>query len=41
VLEGEFAEGDVIEVDASKGELTFGKATAPSEPDPEPEKAAA
>jgi ATP-dependent Clp protease ATP-binding subunit ClpB len=41
VLEGEFAEGDTVKVDAKKGELTFGKATAPAEPDPEPEKAAA
>jgi ATP-dependent Clp protease ATP-binding subunit ClpB len=41
VLEGEFAEGDTVKVDAKKGELTFGKAAAPAEPDPEPEKAAA
>ena len=28
LLEGEFAEGDAVEVDASDGELTFKKATA-------------
>jgi ATP-dependent Clp protease ATP-binding subunit ClpB len=41
VLEGEFAEGDAVVVDAKKDALTFGKATAPAEPNPEPEKAAA
>ncbi len=30
ILEGEFAEGDVVRVDAENGELTFGKAGAPA-----------
>jgi ATP-dependent Clp protease ATP-binding subunit ClpB len=38
ILEGEFAEGDVVRVDAEGGELVFEKAKAPA---PEPEKAAA
>ena len=27
LLEGNFSEGDTVEVDASRGELTFSKAT--------------
>src|SRR5437763_16679697 len=38
ILEGEFAEGDTVEVDASDGELVFEKGKAAK---PEPEKAAA
>jgi ATP-dependent Clp protease ATP-binding subunit ClpA len=30
ILEGEFAEGDTVEIDAGDGELTFGTATASS-----------
>ena len=41
ILEGEFAEGDTVEVDAKKDELTFTKATAPAKGKAEPEKAAA
>ncbi|MDX6615776.1 MAG: ATP-dependent Clp protease ATP-binding subunit ClpB [Solirubrobacterales bacterium] len=41
VLEGEFAEGDTVVVDVNKGELSFSKADAPVEPEPEPEKTAA
>ena len=41
LLEGEFAEGDTVLVEAKDGELAFEKAAAPSAPDPEPEPAAA
>ena len=41
ILEGEFNEGDTIEVDAEKGELTFAKAEAPAKKRPPREKAAA
>ena len=30
ILEGEFAEGDTVEVDAAKGELSFTKVKAPA-----------
>jgi ATP-dependent Clp protease ATP-binding subunit ClpB len=40
LLEGEFAEGDTVEVDAKKGELTFAKA-APTKRKPEKEEAKA
>ena len=30
LLEGKFSEGDAVQVDASKGQLTFSKATAPN-----------
>jgi ATP-dependent Clp protease ATP-binding subunit ClpB len=40
ILEGEFAEGDTVEVDAKKGELTFAKG-APRVTEAESEKAAA
>ncbi len=38
ILEGEFGEGDTVQVDAADGELSFGKAKAPTA---EPAKAAA
>jgi ATP-dependent Clp protease ATP-binding subunit ClpB len=41
VLEGEFAEGDTVEIDVKKGELVFTKAEASADPGPEQEKAAA
>jgi len=40
LLEGEFAEGDTVEVDAADGELTFTK-TKPGKPKSEAEKAVA
>jgi ATP-dependent Clp protease ATP-binding subunit ClpB len=41
LLEGEFAEGDTVEVDARKGELTFAKAKQAKDKPKAPEKAAA
>jgi ATP-dependent Clp protease ATP-binding subunit ClpB len=41
LLEGEFAEGDTVAVDAKDGELTFAKAKAPSKATAEREKTAA
>jgi len=43
VLEGEFAEGDTIVVDAKKDEMTFSKGSGSrkTDPDPKPEKATA
>jgi ATP-dependent Clp protease ATP-binding subunit ClpB len=41
LLEGEFAEGDTVEVDAKDGELTFRKAKAAKAPPPAKERAAA
>jgi ATP-dependent Clp protease ATP-binding subunit ClpB len=38
LLEGEFAEGDTVEVDASDGELTFAKVKAGQKSAPKPEK---
>jgi ATP-dependent Clp protease ATP-binding subunit ClpB len=40
LLEGEFAEGDTVKVDAADGELTFEK-TEPARPADRPTKAAA
>ena len=40
LLEGEFAEGDAVEVDAADGELTFEK-TKPAKPPEKREKAPA
>jgi ATP-dependent Clp protease ATP-binding subunit ClpB len=43
LLEGEFSDGDLIEVDARDGDLVFAKATGgnAAEPEPKPEPAAA
>ena len=41
LLEGEFAEGDAVSVDASDGELTFSKASKPKKQATKAEKAAA
>jgi len=41
LLEGEFAEGDTVAVDASDGELTFRKATTAKAESPAKEKTAA
>jgi ATP-dependent Clp protease ATP-binding subunit ClpB len=41
MLEGEFAEGDTVKVDASDGELTFSKAKPAKKAEPKAEKAAA
>ena len=41
MLEGEFAEGDTVKVDAADGELTFTKVKPAKKAKPKAEKAAA
>jgi ATP-dependent Clp protease ATP-binding subunit ClpB len=41
MLEGEFAEGDTVEVEAKDGDLAFARAAAGTTPEPEPAPAAA